>query len=57
MCIKRQHGMLHSCILLHHYHILNMLLKVDVVLAVFILTNTLCCDTMPYSLGSNSLPA
>ncbi len=35
----------------------NVHLKVDAGLAVFILTSTLCYDTMPYSLGSDSLAA
>lgn len=47
----------HFCIMLHHQHILNVHLKVDAALALFILTSTLCCDTMPYSLGSDSLAA
>lgn len=32
-------------------------LDVDSGLALFILAGTLCCDTMPYSLGSDSLVA
>lgn len=47
----------HSCIILHHQHIFYVLLKVDGDLALFILTSTLCCDTMPYSLGFDSLAA
>ncbi len=35
----------------------NVHLKVDAGLSVFILTSTLCYDTMPYSLGSDSLAA
>lgn len=46
-----------SCIILHHQLILYVLLKVDAGLALFILTSTMCCDTMPYSLGSDSLAA
>lgn len=36
---------------------LDVHLKVDSGLALFILAGTLCCDTMPYSLGSDSLVA
>lgn len=39
------------------FFFLDVHLKVDSGLALFILAGSLCCDTMPYSLGSDSLVA